>query len=205
VRVESDFKKTRMVMASVNVAGAVFYRLWEQEKDALRSFLSTAANEQGVESFRGNLWEGFCHRLLAQGGEFDVRDLSDPSSSGEKIKLPPSATPYVFDSWREVKGRPDGEYFRPRSKTNEAVDSGMQPDVLFQITVSKRHVLKCAGLKKAVESMKQKGPVKVFFTVPPDSFEDFKAVPVGQGTGVAAVRQAVKEYALKVGFSHLPA
>jgi hypothetical protein len=205
LRVEPDFKKPRMVMASVNVSGAVFYRLWEQEKDALREFLSAAAGEQGVETFRGNLFEGFCHRQLAQGGEFDVRDVSDPSSSVEKVKLPPSATPYVFDSWREVKGRPDGEYFRPRSKTNEAVDAGMQPDVLFQITVSKRHDLKCAGLKKAVDSMKQSEAVKVFFTVPPDAFEQFKPVAVGQGTGVAAVRQAVKEYALKVGFNHLPA
>jgi hypothetical protein len=185
--------------------------LLEQEKDALWSFLSTAASEQGVERFWGNLWESFCHRQLAQGGEFDVRDLLDPSLSGEKIKLPQFATPYVFDSWQEVKDRPDGEYFRPRSKTNEAVDLGMQPDVGFQITVSKRHDLKCAGLKKAVKSMKRaeglqkKGAVKVFFTVPPDFFEDFKAVPVDQEMGVVAVRQAVKEYALKVGFSHLPA
>lgn len=120
-----------------------------------------------------------------------------------EVKPGPSTT-HVFDDWKEVESLADGRYFRPRSKSNGSVDSRMQPNTLFQITVSAEHDLKCLPLQKAFDSMKSKhqsGTVNVkFFVNPPDTFPRMKATKIGQGPGVDYLRAAVKQYALEVPF-----
>lgn len=202
MRVDSDFLTRWMEMASPYVSEKVAYKLWEKEKEALQRFLNVSAGEKGPEAFRGNLWEGFCHRKLAEGGAFRIRDLSASSSRVQEVKLGRSTT-HIFDDWKEVESLPDGQYFRPRSKSMGSVDSGMQPNILFQITVSDDHDLKCLPLQKAFDSMKSKkqsGSVNVFFVNPPDTFHRMKATKIGQGPGVGNLRVAVKQYALEVPF-----
>jgi hypothetical protein len=191
-----------MEMASPYVSEKVAYKLWEKEKEALQLFLSVSAGEKGPEAFRGNLWEGFCHRKLAEGGLFEIRDLLASLSRVPDLKLG-SSTTHIFDDWKEVERLPAGQYFRPRSKSNGSVDSGMQPNILFQITVSDEHDLKCLPLQKAFDSMeskKQSGTVNVYFVNPPDTFHRMKATKIGKGTGVGNLRDAVKQYALEVRF-----
>ncbi|GAQ93517.1 hypothetical protein KFL_016040010 [Klebsormidium nitens] len=203
LRVRGDFETTVMVMASVYVTHRVAYQIWKNEKEALRTFLSSSEGEGSVGALRGNLWEGFCHARLIEGGQFRIRDLSDPLlSTSDKIFQRPAAAPLVFDKWDDIQGKQDGQYLRPRSKTNESVDSATQPNVLFQITVSKRHDLKGAGMKKAIEFLRQNGPgaVELYFALPSDAFMKFQGSDIKQCPGIAEVRRAVKQLALEVSF-----
>jgi hypothetical protein len=204
LRVREDFETTVMEMASVYVTHRVAYQLWKNEKENLRMFLSSSEGEGSVGALRGNLWEGFCHARLIQGGQFRIRELSDPllTTSIKILNPPPGAAPFIFDSWQDIQGKQNGQYLRPRSRTNESVDSAVQPNVLFQITVSKRHDLKGAGVKKAIEFLQQNGPgaVELYFTLPSDSFMKFQGSEIKQCTGIAAVRKAVKQFALEVSF-----
>ncbi|GAQ93210.1 hypothetical protein KFL_013610015, partial [Klebsormidium nitens] len=100
LRVRGDFETTVMVMASVYVTHRVAYQIWKNEKEALRTFLSSSEGEGSVGALRGNLWEGFCHARLIEGGQFRIRDLSDPLlSTSDKIFQRPAAAPLVFDNW----------------------------------------------------------------------------------------------------------
>jgi hypothetical protein len=170
LRVRVDFETTCMEMASLYMAGRVAYQLWKNEKENLRLFLSSSDGEGSIGALRGNLWEGFCHARLIEGGQFRIRHLSNPSKGVQSGTLCGPSAPFIFDNWKEIEGKPHGQYFRPRSKTNKSVDSGMQPNILHQITVSKRHDLKCSGMKRAVDSLEQKGPgaVELYFALPPD-------------------------------------
>ncbi|GAQ93579.1 hypothetical protein KFL_016740010, partial [Klebsormidium nitens] len=109
-----------------------------------------------------------------------------------------AVAPLVFDNWEDIQGKPHGQYLRPRSKTNESVDSGMQPNILIQITVSKRHDLKPGGMKRALEFLEKNGPgaVELYFALPSDAFKSFSRTEIKP----AAVNSAVKQFALEVGF-----
>eukprot|EP00243_Klebsormidium_subtile_P007518 TRINITY_DN334_c0_g2_i7.p1 TRINITY_DN334_c0_g2~~TRINITY_DN334_c0_g2_i7.p1 ORF type:complete len:819 (-),score=169.67 TRINITY_DN334_c0_g2_i7:435-2891(-) len=203
LRVGADFETTWMEMASLYVAEKVAYQLWKNEKESLRLFLSSSEGEGSVGALRGNLWEGFCHARLIEGGLFEIRDLSDPLKRVQEKHLPCSSSgqalaPLIFDNWKDIQGKPHGRYLRPRSKTNESVDSGMQPNILFQITVSKRHDLKPGGMKRALEFLEQNGPgaVELYFALPSDAFMRFSRTEIKP----AAVNNAVKQFALEVSF-----
>lgn len=74
----------------------------------------------------------------------------------------------------------------------------MQPNILHQITVSRRHDLKPGGMKKALEFLEQKGPGKVdlYFALPSDIFMQFRRTEIK----LAAVDDTVKQFALEVSF-----
>jgi hypothetical protein len=189
LRVREDFETTVMVLASEYVAWQrVAYQLWKNEKENLRTFLSSSEGEGSIGALRGNLWEGFCHARLIEGGEFKIRDLSDPLLAVQDKQLHrPGAAPFIFDNWQDFESKQHGQYLRLRSKTNESVDSATQPNILFQITVSKRHDLKCVGMKRAVEFLEQNGPgtVELYFALPSDIFMKFKGSDIKRGPGVA--------------------
>ncbi|GAQ91775.1 hypothetical protein KFL_008520010 [Klebsormidium nitens] len=207
LRANPDFQTTYMEMASPYVQELVAFKLWENESLALELFLSAATDDPTVAGFRGNLFEGFCHRRLKNGGTFRVRDLA--SGSVDEIVLQPTRKALAFASWQEVEAETDDErYFQPLNRRTAAVDGGMQPDKLFQFTVSaegkKNKGLVFASLRDAVRSMKNKSEVKLFFVLPPDQFFEAKEVKIagsGKGMeGVAQVRKVLKQFALEISF-----
>jgi len=57
-------------------------------------------------------------------------------------------------------------------------------------------------MKKAIEFLQQNGPgaVELYFALPSDAFMKFQGSDIKQCPGVAAVRKAVKQFALEVSF-----
>jgi hypothetical protein len=112
------------------------------------------------------------------------------------------------------------------SGTKPAVDSGMQSDKLFQVTVAdwknlflEARAMQSAGLKTAITSLKngvlqdaaagagdqsgadgagdQSGAVKLYFVVPSDTFPHFKRVRI-VGPGSIAIKKAIVQFSLEI-------
>ncbi len=203
LHVEADLVTTAVRWASLWVAEAVAMRLFEYEKNNLIAFLSAAAVDKDLAGLRGVLWEGYCHRRLAAGGKFACRHLGTANKPVEgiaqDITIEPSTRSHIFDSWPEVKELPHTVYSRPRIKNLPAVDSAMQPNKLYQITVSSSHTVNCKGLHDALVGMQDdKRKVSLFFVVPTDKFLNFRTQNFTQGLGVAALRDQVKQFVLEV-------
>jgi len=198
VQAESEYGKTSTDWASPWVAERVAYELWRQQQADLQMFVCAAVGMGELGGVRGHLWEGLCHARLAAGGSFRCRDLQTPDSIPVALELQPALTRKVFDDWHSIQHCSTGTYCRPRQKNNAAVDAALRPDVLFQITVSKRHPINCAGLATAVSGMSQQGCIKLYFVVPSGVFSEFTEQPIKQGPGVQQLRQRVKQYALEI-------
>ena len=105
------------------------------------------------------------------------------------ITIEPSSRSCIFYLWPEVKNLPHTVYSRPRIKNLPAVDSVMQPNKLYQITVSSSHTVNCKGLLEALSGMQDHiRQVRLFFVVPTDMFHSFRAQNIAQGQGVVALR-----------------
>ena len=168
LHVEADLVTTAVRWASLWVAEAVAMRLFEYEKNNLIAFLSAVAVDKDLAGLRGVLWEGYCHRRLAAGGKFACRDLGTANKPVEEIAqditIEPSTRSHIFYSRPEVKGLPHTVYSRPRIKSLPAVDFAMQPNKLYQITVSSSHTVNCKGLHDALVGMQDdKREVSHFF------------------------------------------
>ena len=203
LHVEADFVTTTMRWASLWVAEEVAMRLFEYEKNNLITFLSAAAVDKDLAGLRGVLWEGYCHRRLAAGGNFNCRHLGTKTmpvdGTATVITIEPSSRSCIFDSWPEVKNLPHTIYSRPRIKKLPAVDSVMQPNKLYQITVSSSHTVNCKGLLEALSGMQDHiCQVCLFFVVPTDIFHSFRAQNIAQRQGVVALRNEVQQLVLEV-------
>ena len=203
LHVEADFVTTSVRWASLWVAEEVAMRLFENEKNNLITFLSTSAVERDLAGLRGVLWEAYCHRRLAAGGNFNCRNLVTTAmpvdGAAEVIAIEPSSDCHIFESWPEVRNLPLNVYIRPRIKNLSAVDSVMQPDKLCQITVSLSHTINCKGLLQALSGMQADiCQVSLFFVVPTDKFQSFKAQNIARGAGVDALRNDVQQFVLEV-------
>jgi hypothetical protein len=79
-------------------------------------------------------------------------------------------------------------YGRPQSKEAESIDAIVQPDKLFQMTVSLNKNLKQAGLAAALAGMNSKaaGSVTVYIAVPDSQFANFNSVTHRDAAGAVA-------------------
>lgn len=84
-------------------------------------------------------------------------------------------------------------YGRPQSKQAESIDAIVQPDKLFQMTVSLNKNLKEAGLEAALAGMRSKaaGSVSVYIAVPDSQFPNFNSVTHRGAAGAVAWPAAV--------------
>ena len=82
------------------------------------------------------------------------------------------------------------------------MDAVVQPDKLFQITVSDDHRIDVRGLASAVEAMQaSQSQVQLYFAVPPDKFAPFTKQTLKRIRGdveAASVARSVKQYVLKI-------
>ena len=96
-----------------------------------------------------------------------VRRLS-PTGEQDWLKLPATAT-RPFTELEDVKEVATGVYCKPISPIFPAIDALMQPDKLFQMTVSKdKRKVNAAGLEQAVNALTGTPgqAVRFYFVVP---------------------------------------
>ena len=99
-------------------------------------------------------------------------------------------------------GLSSGVYGWGRSKNLPAINAVVQPDKLFQITVSGDHRINSKGLADAVRAMQaEEGDVQIFIVVPPDVFSNYTKQTLKRSRGdleAESAARAVKQFVFKV-------
>ena len=83
-----------------------------------------------------------------------------------------------------------------------ALDAVVQPDRLFQVTVSGDHKIDASGLAAAVRAMQAlEQNVQLFFVVPPDMFNSYSKQTlkrIRRDLAAECVARAVKQFVLRI-------
>lgn len=129
------------------------------------------------------------------------RDL--PNAAARAPTVPPWALPVgLWDVQDITTELGSGVYGWGRSKNLPAIDAVVQPDKLFQITVSGDHRINAKGLANAVRAMQaEEREVQLFFVVPPDVFSSYTKQTLKRIRGdleAENVARAVKQFVLKI-------
>lgn len=201
--VEAGYLEGPMVFASDWVQGEVISRYLQFRQHEVHDFLAASGGEPTVAAFRGALWERYAHVALQRGGSFSCRDLQDAEAGPFEMELQPcSSSVGLWDLQDITTELGSGVYGWGRSKNLPAIDAVVQPDKLFQITVSGDHRVNAKGLANAVRAMRaEERAVQLFFVVPPDVFSSYTKQTLKRIRGDLAaenVARAVKQFVLKV-------
>src|SRR5688572_26473985 len=110
-----------------------------------------------MAALRGQLFELLSHEILRKGGRFLVRKLinngAEPESEVFK-EFESDLEETIFCTIGEIKDdiqQGQKNYYRPNSDTFESIDSYVYPNNMFQVTVSRKHVVKQDGLRAIKE------------------------------------------------------
>ena len=201
--VEAGYLKGSVEFASDWVQGELIGRYLQIRQHEVHVFLAASGGEPNVAAFRGALWERYAYVALQRGGSFSCWDLQDPEAGPFEIELQPCSSSVGLWDVKDIStGLSSGVYGWGRSNNLPAVDAVVQPDKLFQITVSGDHRINARGLADAVRAMQAKeGAVQLFFVVPPDVFSSYTKQTLKRIRGDLAaekVARAVKQFVLKV-------
>jgi hypothetical protein len=188
--VANDFVTISIEWASVWVFEKVFEKMLLEERESLLSFVRVARGPELGElgALRGRLWEGLCHRALAQGGIFAVRRLYPIEGKDEGgVTIAPCEVTRFYQKLSEARAFNASVYLRPHNMSQPGIDSIRQPGTLYQITSSTSHGINVKGLKEAMEVMQEPAQVTLYFVVPEDEFDKFRV------NGIKNLRAAIKK------------
>ncbi|GBC04353.1 hypothetical protein RclHR1_05630010 [Rhizophagus clarus] len=108
----------------------------------------------------GCFFEQIAHRILQNGGIFQCRSLDtgvERDINFEKLNS------HLFSEIDDIKG---GFYCQPLDKTFPAIDAIILPNILLQMTTTKKHSIKMIGLKKVQNKLARNGNIRFVFVVP---------------------------------------
>jgi hypothetical protein len=89
------------------------------------------------------------------------------------MTIKPCDITHVYDDLSEVRAFKATVYLRPSAQQQAAIDSIRQPSSLYQITTSTTHDVKLEGLRKAMDVMRGRRGVTLYFVVPEDEYPLF--------------------------------
>jgi hypothetical protein len=173
-----DYTEGPVRFASQWVEEQAISKYLQSKQQEVHDFMAASGGEPTVAAFRGKLWERHAHCKLQIGGLFSCRNLSDEGDEFE-IELPQCGRSVsIWDHTQianlEDANLEDAVYAWGRSKTFPAVDAVIQPNKLFQITVSTNHQINVKGLNNASKAMRASPHVRLYFVVPPDIFSSYR-------------------------------
>uniref|UniRef100_M4C1F9 Uncharacterized protein n=1 Tax=Hyaloperonospora arabidopsidis (strain Emoy2) TaxID=559515 RepID=M4C1F9_HYAAE len=127
----------------------------------------------------------------------------DDRAAVERVKLRPRTTLF-FKHDVEVANADSKKFLQPASRNFESVDAMAKPNELLQVTCAHVHPCKQEGLLKVLTFLGNPAAPWLYFIVPPDVFEGFKYqnYHTVRGEKVKVVDEKLKQYVIKVDFSH---
>ena len=203
--VEAGYLRGPVVFASAWVQAELINRYLQFKQHEVHDFLAASGGTPSIAAFRGALWERYAHVALQRGGAFCCRDLQDAEAGPFEIELQPcSSTVGLWDLQDISTQLENGVYGWGKSKNLPAIDAVVQPDKLFQITVSGDHRISAKGLANDVRAIRgEQQAVQLFFVVPPDVFSSYTKQTLKQIRGdleAEHVARAVKQFVLRINF-----
>ena len=199
--VDEQYLKGSVQFASEWVKEQLIGKYLQFRSREVQDFLIGSGGEPAIADFRGKLWERRAHEALYGGGTFDCRDLQDAKQF--QCELQPCSNKVGLWDIEDVRTQlASGIYGFGKNQSFPAVDAVVQPDKLFQITVSDDHRIDVRGLASAVQAMQaSQSQVQLYFAVPPDKFTAFTKQTLKRVRGdveAASVARSVKQYVLKI-------
>ncbi|PNH01411.1 hypothetical protein TSOC_012713 [Tetrabaena socialis] len=182
----NDFSRKTMKLASRYVADQLAIRGGQEHKRVLKEMVQSCLGSPAFAAAAGQMFKAFAHRVLQEGGIFEVRQLLPGTSNSSQIHYVVSRVEQ-FGKLTEVK--PEQQvYWLPDHPNFPAVDALMQPESLFQMSLSQKKEVNMNGLRAAGAQLT--GPTKrLYFVVPAHVFE--KYMPVHNVSGI-------EQWALKI-------
>ncbi|CAB4441894.1 unnamed protein product [Rhizophagus irregularis] len=130
-------------------------RVTEQLEENIRARLREQIKAGEGSPLLGSAFEYIAHKILRNGGKFDVRPLDeydndddddDDDDANAKVDLVRQDQLLYFNK-KNINVIRDGVYFQPQEKNFPSLDSVIAPNRVFQMTVSRIHPIKMSGLK----------------------------------------------------------
>jgi hypothetical protein len=169
-----DYTTFNFIPSSVKIGRAILKKKFNDEMQFTETLLGQIT---GVN--KGLVFEPYAHFILANGGEFTIRNLADESVP-ESFKLDQSETVKVENKDLEKFVLEDDKYYIPTDPRFAVIDSWTR-DTMFQMTVSLNHPVKSGA--KQFKALKDKGPTRIIFVVPKDMEAEFKLQPLVLANG----------------------
>ena len=193
-----------VVLASDWVEQELLSRYCQFRQHEVHDFLAASGGDSTIAGFRGKLWERHAHIVLQRGGRFLCWDLQTQGDAFQIDIDPCTSSVGLWDLADISTELSIGVYGFGKNQTLPAVDAIIQPDRLFQITVSGDHQVNPRGLATAVGEMQAaQEQVKLYFVVPPDVFQGYTKQTLKRIRGdleAANVARAVKQFVLRLDF-----
>jgi len=164
----SDYKTYTLKIASQEIKILLAEVFEKKEKEKLCSFLAVTPRLSLTGRLQGDLFEGWTHRILRNGGTFEIRNLKNG-----KIEKP-LVIPLCQDQQVEnFSDKGTKIYYRPLSENFPCIDSWIPNIGFFQMTVSMQHPIKEDGLGSILSQTTMR---KFYFVIPNDDerFNNFK-------------------------------
>jgi hypothetical protein len=185
------FELRQVEFASDSILEEVWKRNEARKDNAVLEFVNSTSDNTVWASAAGKLFEKFLgHSLLQQGGSFTVQQLVNPASSAKgaksarhaaagKLVLPPSPHPAATLADAAAIGRlAPQQYGQPSNDNFPTIDGVLKPNLLFQMTVGRKHGVNIDGLLAAVAALQLPAgsptPPRLYFVVPPQQFAAFR-------------------------------
>jgi len=177
IQVQRPYVRKSVTIGTRYIVDCLLNRFLEQQESEVSRLLISSASSPNLGTLRGDVFEGYAHRVLRNGGDFRVRCLDGPDA-GAEVMLHLACCDGVY-SIREPADLAlcpsDAHYCKPVYPNFPAVDALMLPGNLFQMTVSKTHSVKHAALKRVLEQLPDVPLYDLYFVVPEDIYPSFCA------------------------------
>ena len=180
-----------------------------QAKDSdVEHFLAASGGNADAAAFRGKIFEKKkAHKILRKGGFFMCRDLSSDAADQppQPMPFPKCSRTQIIENHDAIWDLPDGVYGYPGSSNwNFAgVDAVVQPDLLYQITVSQKHGINTHGLVTAANNLRSGAAnARLVFAVPPTAFSHDHGVQhataIRNRPDLTSLARSVKQFLIEI-------
>ncbi|CAG8576856.1 7163_t:CDS:2, partial [Paraglomus brasilianum] len=166
--VTSNYTLTAMKYASPYVAQEIATRFALQQHESLHRFLVASDGDSMTSSLCGQLFEGYVHNMLKNGGNFDIRKIDEDTVSSIRFA---NRTQRLYRTLSNIDPKID-DYWRPIARNFLTFNSLIPTVGLFQITISLHHGAKMAVLEEWKKIVGHRKFV-LYFVVPESIFEKF--------------------------------
>ncbi|RHZ88572.1 hypothetical protein Glove_22g84 [Diversispora epigaea] len=145
------------------------------------------------------------HRMLRNGGTFEVRSL-EPNDSRRELTQDIKRQNEIL-TFSAIQTIEDGKYYRPDNKKFPSIDAIIAPDTLFQITTAMNHPIKIIGLKRLYNKLAKTSEISFYFVVPAELYDYYqKQKFIATNNSISRrmpdwIKNRIKQYALRIDLS----
>ncbi|PKK64378.1 hypothetical protein RhiirC2_869335 [Rhizophagus irregularis] len=174
---EIAYTETVLKFASNKVMKLVTLKL----ESRIRQRLLEKTKADTGNTLLGTSFEYLAHRILRNGGKFDIRPLDkysgEVSSDPDAVVDLHTQDEQLYFSKNNIDVIENKMYYQPTEKNFPSIDSIIAPNKVFQMTLAENHPIKTSGLKllyKKFGGDSAQHLVYFYFVVPEHLYEVYK-------------------------------